>query len=397
MMKTKLIAICLIALAGAAFAGCTKNPDVTPDTPDTTEEEQTETVPDGIIEEPVTDTDMHPEDEIPEEDETPKSAEELYAPLLSSFRDQLSGDAEATELTAFAEAIMSAEDGDASSFVGYRIEDVNDDGVKELLIGEVDAGGTIEQSAQGNALYAMYTLVENEPTIVLEGWARNRYTRMAQKNMFFHEGSGGAAYGIYAVYTFEPGADALTCRDFWFTAPKDDEQTEIGYYHNTVGDILPSESEELDVSPDDFWSSSSRLGEETVHIGFLPFSQYGNDVLIGTADMLIDGYSADDVYKTGEDGEAYTAVAFTSPRGVTDFTVYALTVTDIDEDGHLVCDKEAIAVCGDLFEEHPLIMDMQFMGDLPEYGVSYTDAEGTPKEYTVNVSGRDGTLSLGEY
>ena len=384
----------MLALLAAAFAGCTKTPDTT-DKPETGTETDT-----GIETEPETETetengqadDAQTEPEEASADVTPDA--ERYAPLLDTLYAQLTGDIEATELTGFAEAMMASEDIDVLTSIGYRFEDVNDDGVTELMIGEVMAPNLYVDSTQGNALYAMYTLVGGEPTIVLEGWARNRFTRMTERNMFFHEGSGGAMYGIYAVYTFEAGGDALTCQDYWFTAPTDDGQTEIGYYHNTVGDILPSESELLDVTPDDFWAASARLGEQTVRVSFIPFSQYGNDVIVGTADMLIDGYSADDVYKTGEDGEAYTAVAFVSPGGVTDFTVYALTVTDVDEDGHLICDKEEIAVCGDLFEEHPLIMDMQFMGDMPEYGVSYTDAEGNKKEYALTVSGRDGSLNL---
>lgn len=42
-------------------------------------------------------------------------------------------------------------------------------------------------------------------------------------------------------------------------------------------------------------------------------------------------------------------------------------------------------------------MQMQFMRDLPEYAVSFTDALGERVKMLVTISGMDGSIGLSQY
>ena len=58
----------------------------------------------------------------------------------------------------------------------------------------------------------------------------------------------------------------LESKDYYFTYEKDEDFTEIGFYHNTAGDWDPKVSEELDVSEDEFWAISDALARNTAEM-----------------------------------------------------------------------------------------------------------------------------------
>lgn len=40
---------------------------------------------------------------------------------------------------------------------------------------------------------------------------------------------------------------------------------------------------------------------------------------------------------------------------------------------------------------------MTFSGDIPNYGISYVDEQGTTRNYALEVSGKDGSILLSEF
>lgn len=83
--------------------------------------------------------------------------------------------------------------------LGYCIEDIDGNGVRELIIGErgIDSDGF-----PYCLIYELDTLVDGEPVRVLKGWERNRYY-LCENGNIANEGSSGADYSVYAYYSME--------------------------------------------------------------------------------------------------------------------------------------------------------------------------------------------------
>jgi hypothetical protein len=68
----------------------------------------------------------------------------------------------------------------------------------------------------------------------------------------------------------------------------------------------------------------------------------------------------------------------------------------IAEDGEVIFEKEVLYEQETLTEECPLLVKMTFFGTIPSYGIAYTDSDGEEKQFSVEMSGVDGSLFLAE-
>ena len=161
------------------------------------------------------------------------------------------------------EAIRSNEEDDNFAIVGYAIEDFSGDGIPELVIGDAVYGGTI---------YTMYTCTDGKPHCILESYYRSRYSWMGG-NEFFYEGSGGAIYSIFAHYTLSSDGKMLICQDYYFSHETDATFEEIGFYHNSSGEMDPAVSTMLS-SEEEFWMLQEELSDKVQEIELIPFSEY---------------------------------------------------------------------------------------------------------------------------
>ena len=107
---------------------------------------------------------------------------------------------------------------------------------------------------------------------MFSGWARNSYA-LTDENTLYHHGSGGAAYSIFGEYRISEAGE-FQCINAYFTYPKDDEMTEIGFYRNTSGIMDPAEAEEWAVSADEFWAAGDVIAAKTAKLSAVPFSAY---------------------------------------------------------------------------------------------------------------------------
>ena len=80
----------------------------------------------------------------------------------------------------------------------------------------------------------MYTIVEETPVRVMEGWARNSYYLLSD-GMFFCVSSGGAAYSNEELLSFEPNSHVLTSEELYFTYPKNNDMISCAYYYSQDG------------------------------------------------------------------------------------------------------------------------------------------------------------------
>ena len=116
-------------------------------------------------------------------------------------------------------------------------------------------------------------------------------------------------------------------------------------------------------------------------------------------------YWASDVLSQYPDYEEFIAdesgqqesVVFTTNVDVSNFMVTALTLEDVSEDGKITFSVEDLYVLDTLTPERPLVAAIPFFGAIPTYGISYEDNDGTVRNFTVEVSGKDGSLILQEF
>lgn len=107
----------------------------------------------------------------------------------------------------------------------------------------------------------------------------------------------------------------------------------------------------------------------------------------------ISGISGGKVFNASSDEYAFYAV-FTVDMKVTDVNVLSLTYKDSTEDGRIIFDEEVLYTLPELTPDGALCVHLTAEGAIPAYGISYTDADGTEKRFSVNMSGEDGSLFL---
>ena len=98
-----------------------------------------------------------------------------------------------------------------------------------------------------------------------------------------------------------------------------------------------------------------------------------------------------------EGAEPRTDIVFRTSTSITDVHVLGLTVKDSRADGSF------IFVIHDLYSQEllapdsPLVVHLTFYGDLPCYGIAYTDNDGTARQKYLYISGEDGSLVLQDF
>lgn len=81
--------------------------------------------------------------------------------------------------------------------LGYAKKDINNDGIKELILGD-NGDGT-----SGSIIYDIYSINEKgELCHVLDGWERNRYY-LCEDGTIANEGSNGADESTYVYYKYD--------------------------------------------------------------------------------------------------------------------------------------------------------------------------------------------------
>ena len=126
----------------------------------------------------------------------------LYQPVFDSYRLFLSGEeitlADNTERQDY--YLIMGETGISflcryGGTIGYRFQDLNDDGIPEMLI------SAIGSDYYDGYLYDLFTLIDGVPSRVLASSERVRYQLMSD-NRIYHEGSAGAGLNICFLYRF---------------------------------------------------------------------------------------------------------------------------------------------------------------------------------------------------
>jgi len=89
-------------------------------------------------------------------------------------------------------------------------------------------------------------------------------------------------------------------------------------------------------------------------------------------------------------------VVFFTDGAVRDFTLLALQLEEITEEGVVSFVTDILYTYGDLAPERGWAVTMRLPETIPYYGISYTDGSGKTRVFSVNLSGRDGSVYLSE-
>lgn len=95
-----------------------------------------------------------------------------------------------------------------------------------------------------------------------------------------------------------------------------------------------------------------------------------------------------------DDSEFRVDVLFTTTETVTDVQFVELCLDEITEDGITSHVGQVYYQADELTPQRPLVIGTVFGEVVPWRGIVYTDAQGTTHQYSLNMSGEDGSLFL---
>ncbi|MBE6118330.1 MAG: hypothetical protein E7188_07265 [Erysipelotrichaceae bacterium] len=98
-----------------------------------------------------------------------------------------------------------------------------------------------------------------------------------------------------------------------------------------------------------------------------------------------------------EGSEPRTDIVFRTSTEITDVHVLGLAVKETQADGSFTFAVHDLYSQETLTPDSPLVVHLTFFGDLPSYGIRYTDNDGTVKQKYLYISGKDGSLVLEDF
>lgn len=139
---------------------------------------------------------------------TPENREDPYAGLLARYEQAIHTQELDEGQPALVAAVVNPDwiwgkQAGLRCGIGCARMDFNGDGVEELVLGWLDA--PLWNMDEGY-VFAIYTLVEGQPVLAVEGWERNRYV-VGGDGFLYNAGSSGADQHQGGKYRFDPSRE----------------------------------------------------------------------------------------------------------------------------------------------------------------------------------------------
>lgn len=144
------------------------------------------------------------------------------------------------------------------SDAGYLIEDLDDDGVYELIIA----------STTSSMVYDLYTLEDGSPKLILASWSRCDVLYCG--DYFYRVGSSGASSASMAKFKLINSNPKVS--DAVYSWPTDD-WSEVIYYHSETSESDPNEGVEITKEEFDRYANILKAGNRVVD-GLISFDSY---------------------------------------------------------------------------------------------------------------------------
>lgn len=280
----------------------------------------------------------------------------------------------------------------AMQHIGYAIRDLSGDGIPELAFGYIaePENGT----GEAGEIYAVFNCTGDEPACVLEGWVRNCFMPL-DDGSFYNYGFNGAMYAIMANYTLSEDGSELICNDYFFTYEKEDFE-HIGIFYNTTGDWDKMKSYELQIGMDEFDAFAQGYRDKAVTIPMISLSALQQKDPLPVSAKWANKSDLPETFEefTADQTNASVKIIFSAEDCVRNFKLLSLTFRDASEDGTLLFDTQDLVTYESLNSSTPLVIEMTFFGDIPNYGISYIGENDTPYRFALAENGKDGSLIL---
>lgn len=319
----------------------------------------------------------------PEPTEEPKekktlSPEEIYTPVIDGYYADLVSEFPIDNyfpmtLGTFETTLIPTDD-EILNGVGYTIQDINGDGIQELLIIKVSDRGQTRYF--GEKILALYTIANDEACFLAGGWARNRYYLLSD-GQIFSEGSSGADDSSFETYILAEQSSMLE-QIISEDSSSDDYELKCEEMKKLIEKLAITTFAEYETSEDypqsakTFWSAVYVApAEET-------FATVGSDSY------------------TASTSEYARDIVFFTPSEVSEFKFNSLKAVNSDN-GELTFAEEELYSLDSLVMDKAVTITVEFPGDTPNYGISYKDAAGNIKRYAICESGFDGSIYLMRY
>ena len=182
----------------------------------------------------------------------------------------------------------------------------------------------------------------------------------------------------------------------WVGSLEADERTNEDDEDYTAWRMIPNDPEislweELELIPDIhhpgktvFYGDESPLGE------FYNVPVYVKEV----SDEELEYYEPYTLIDDADGEEPAATVMFTLLRPATDIAVLKMFDQEIDSDGNLAYNADALAWWPELDSQERILVTHVFEGDLPELALHMITEDGIPSDFAIQISGYDGEPDL---
>lgn len=422
-MKKKFITlVCAVCLTVVSLAGCGNSPSVEGNTQtqtsvtvedkavDTTEPAEKDNATEQVEDTPKVDPEAEPQAE-------PQAwldfYLEMYAGVLNETYEYIRDfdfveyDYNDDQYGIFENVNYGARDRNTLEAVGYTLMDITGDGQPELLIVAPDYEYDPEGTA-GSEVLNIYGLNNSEPWLFKTGYGRDRLAILDDNTVLeiASMSSFSTGLGVYQYFTKPVGVEEIErIMSYAFEENNYEER-----YFRTKGDSWEyDETQELDMTEEDFWNMINEYESRERVMDITLFKDYkytgSKQYPAYSKEAVVSGYWADDTMPAIADYvdpaiDIYSwqgkPVVFSTNTTVYDFTLWAVELYDVDDEGNPLFYSGDIIHMGKFTPEEDKLLLLEFIGDTPNFAVSYREADGTFKRFTVEVSGKDGSILLSE-
>ena len=153
-------------------------------------------------------------------------------------------------------------------------------------------------------------------------------------------------------------------------------------------DAAQTTIEQTDSQPSQPKDSAPTENEQTT--GGIVSADWAYGFLANHAEGEYNEFDADTSEYTGK-------IVFTADKDVSDFKLLALTYEDMDDEGKITYSIEEVYTQETLAADMPLVVELSFVGEIPNYGISYDNHTGEIQRFTISESGFDGAVILSEF
>lgn len=175
---------------------------------------------------------------LPEVIETQENTRDEYDAVIENLNQYLQGEDYDEDLVPDTVYLQRAREQEETGSVGYALEDLDEDGSDELLIGYIppkdfDGGADTD-------FWLLYTIRDGQAKLVTESWDRNRHYLCSDGTVYW-EGSDGASASYVSRMQFEYGELFVT--ETAFTGLDKDGQ--ICYCYTDFGSGVMESSKDI--------------------------------------------------------------------------------------------------------------------------------------------------------